>query len=112
MLKFDRLQYTEVGITLRSNEAFGMLDTGFLRDYYGVNNQLTVLQVATGQRFSLLLNEVIETSTSFPDVPLDTWRGFLNLALYADGVYQLEGTVRDVIGNYRILGSVENPRGD
>lgn len=105
MLTFYRAQNTQLWLTLTSNEILGVLDSGYIEDYFGVDGQVTIRNVGTGERFVVLMNEVSG------DVPHETFRGFIPTSILSDGRYQLEGRVRDRLNNYTILSEVENPLG-
>lgn len=108
MSTFYRGQFTELWITLSSNEVLGVLDSDYIEDYFGADGQIT-LRHENDSFYTVLMNEVPEDT---PGVAHDVFTGPLDLSTVPDGVYTIQGRVRDVIGNYTILNEVENPFGD
>lgn len=95
MIIFYRGSYSQAVITVQSNEVLGDLDTSFVEDYYGNDGQLSFYSLSAGTRSPFLVNWIDDTRTAF--------RGWLPLSIINDGVYELQGRVRDVVGNYTIL---------
>jgi hypothetical protein len=108
MPTFPRSHFTELQITLTSNEVLGILSSDYLEDYFGVDNQIT-LRHESGTRYSVLMNEVISET---PSIPHDVFTGYASLSVLPDGDYFIEGRVRDIAGNYTILGAVDSPIGN
>jgi hypothetical protein len=106
-MNFYRSQYTELWITLSSDEVLGVLDSSYIEDYFGVDGQIT-LRHENGTPYTVLMNEL---SSETPNIPHDVFTGLADLDSIPDGNYYIEGRVRDVIGNYTILHAVENPLG-
>jgi hypothetical protein len=105
---FRRNDYNQLWITLQSNEILGLLDSSYIQDYYGVQGQVSLLNTETQQRTPVLMSE--DTSTT-PDISHDVFSGYIDLSELSDGLYKVEGMVRDVAGNYTILSQVQNPTG-
>lgn len=108
MVIFYRQNYSQITLNIASNEELGVLDTGFVEDFNGVDGQLSLLHVATSTRYPVPVSAVPAVT---PSIPNDQFRAILSLAGLPDGDYQLQGRVRDVIGNYTILGSFATPSG-
>jgi hypothetical protein len=108
MLIFYRAQSTELWITIKSNEPLAVLDSGRVEDYFGVDGQLTLHNMDTGTRTAFLVTEDTEIT---PSIAYDAYTGFVDLTTTPDGIYQVEGRVRDGLGNYRILSDFQNPNG-
>jgi hypothetical protein len=108
MLVFYRSTFTELWITIQSNEPLAPLDSGYVEDYFGVDGQLTLYNVDTNSRTPVLMSE--DTGET-PSIPHDVFTGMVDLTLVPNGNYRVEGRVRDVIGNYRILSEVQTPFG-
>lgn len=106
--QFNRSGYTELWITLSSNEVLGILDSGYLEDYDGTDGQVSLYHAATSTRLAVPMNELTEET---PGIPHDVFSGFVTLAGLSDGLWAVQGRVRDVAGNYTILGAVANPLG-
>ena len=107
--QFSRANYQQVAITLSSNEILGLLSSDYLEDYSGNNGSISLFHVASSVRYPLLMTEVfVET----PTIPHDVFRGYFVLAGKPDGLYWLQGRLRDVVGNYTVLGQVANPIGN
>lgn len=104
-----RGQFSTLWITLQSNEQLGILDSGYLEDYYGNDGQVTLHHVDTGTDYPVLMTEVVATT---PEIPHDVFRGQVDMASLPDGDYQVRGRCCDIVGNYSILSSVETPAGD
>jgi hypothetical protein len=107
-LTFSRQDYTELWIKIVSNESLGILDSDYVEDYFGVDGQLTLLEISSGTRIPIPMTEDLDTS---PTIPHDVFVGMIDLTVLADGLYRVEGRVRDVLGNYRILSEVQTPLG-
>jgi hypothetical protein len=105
---FLRQAYTELWITLTSNEVLGILDSDYLEDYYGTDGQITLHNLTTGERIPVLMTEVFTTT---PEIPHDVFTGFIELAPLTNGEYQIEGRVKDVFNHHTIIGEVQNPFG-
>lgn len=108
MPTFYRGLFTEMWVTLRSDEVLGVLDSDYLEDYFGTDGQVT-LRYQDGTFYNVLMNEVPEET---PGVAHDVFTGPVDLSIIPDGIYTIQGRVRDIIGNYTILDEVENPIGD
>jgi hypothetical protein len=108
MPTFYRGPFTELWITLRSDEVLGVLDSDYLEDYFGADGQVT-LRYQDGTFYTVLMNEVTEET---PGVAHDVFTGPVDLSTIPDGIYTIQGRVRDVVGNYTILDEVETPLGD
>jgi hypothetical protein len=91
---FNRLNFTELWLTLDSNETLGVLDTDYIEDYYGVDGQLTLVKQGTLEEYPVLMN---------PSNDNTKLSGFIELSSLANGDYILKGRVRDIVGNYTIL---------
>lgn len=106
--QFPRANYSQVAITITANEELGTPDPNYLQDYNGNDGLLTLLHEATGVRYPLLMGEV---PAETPDIPHDVFRGYFMLTGRPNGLYWLQGRIRDVAGNYTILGAIANPNG-
>jgi hypothetical protein len=106
--QFSRSNYIQLAITLSSNEALGILDSAYLEDYNGNDGILTLFHEATGTRYPLLMTELPDET---PSIEHDVFRGYFVLSSKPDGLYWLQGRIRDVAGNYTILGAVASPNG-
>jgi hypothetical protein len=105
---FHRQQFTRLWITLQSNEELGVLDSGFLEDYFGVNEQLTLHKMSDDTRTPILMNSVVGLDDPTPMLPNDVFTGFVELSDLENGTYFIEGCVRDVVGNYTVLTASQN----
>ncbi len=94
---FKKADFTEIWFKLESNEELGVLDTGYIEDYYGVNGQLTLENISTNTEYIILMNESVDS------VHKTIFIGYLDLRSLPNGDYILKGRVRDVIGNYTVL---------
>lgn len=108
MPTFYRGLFTELWITLRSDEVLGVLDSDYLEDYFGTDGQVT-LRYEDGSFYTVLMNEVPEET---PGIAHDVFTGPIDLNTIPDGIYTIQGRVRDVVDNYTILNEVENPFGN
>ena len=102
-------KYKYVGVTLTSNEELGVLDSGFLEDYYGADGFVTLRHVATMQDFTVKMDPLYDAT---PEIDHDVFQGFARLKYMPDGLYELRFRCRDVAGNYIISNGFQNPRGD
>jgi hypothetical protein len=108
MQVFHRQGYSEIWITLQSNETLGILDSGYLEDYFGVNNQLTLYNPLEDTRVPILMAEIPEVT---PSIANDVFQGVIDLTTTPNGIYRVEGRVKDVFDHYTILSEVESPLG-
>jgi hypothetical protein len=108
MPTFSRGQYTELGITLRSDETLGILDSSYVEDYFGVDGQISLLHTS-GIRYTVLMNPVPEET---PAISNDVFVGFIDLSTIPNGTFTVQGRVRDIANSYTILNEVETPFGD
>ena len=107
MPTFVRGFFTELWITLRSDETLGILDSDYLEDYFGVDGQISLLH-DSNVRYTVVMNEVEEETT---DIPHDVFTGFLELDSIPNGHYVVQARVRDIANSYTILGAVDSPLG-
>lgn len=91
---FNRLQFSDLWITLDSNEILGQLDTHHVEDYYGVDGQLILVNSDTNVEYPILMN------TANGDTSLV---GSIDLSTIPNGDYVVKGRVRDLVGNYTVL---------
>ncbi len=105
-MQFNKLHYNEIWITLSSNEELGILDSGYLEDYFGVDGQITLINESTLVRTQVLMNEV-----NISSLPHDVFTGHVSSNSLPVGFYHIEARVRDVVGNYSIIGEVSSPFG-
>ncbi len=106
---FYRGSWTEFWLRISSNEPLGLLDTSYKEDYYGNDGYLTLHHLSTGDRIPILMVEAPEIT---PSIPRDNFIGSMNLDIMQDGLYRVEGRVRDELGNYTILSDFVSPAGD
>jgi len=105
---FYRQYYHELWITLRADEVLGSIVSNYLEDYNGTFGQISLKHMASGARFFVPMNEV---AVATPQVPHDVFKGVLPLLELPDGQFQVETRLRDVLGNYTVLGNVSAPFG-
>ncbi len=104
---FYRSQFDELWMTLRADEVLGFISGDYLEDYFGNPGQLTLV-LPDDTKQPLLMNEV---TAATPSIPHDVFTGVIDLTTVPNGVFSLQGRVRDELGNYTIIGAVENPIG-
>lgn len=102
-IKADNLE-----VVIDSDEELGVLDTGFIEDYYGVDGYLTLYHVGTAQEFSVVMANVAGGGP----YPNDHFEGTRDATAMPLGAYEVRGRVRDVVGNYTILSAFQNPNGN
>ena len=107
MPTFYRGNFSQLWVTLRSDEVLGELSGDYLEDYFGNAGQVSLV-LPDNTRVPLLMSEVVSDT---PEIPHDSFTGVVELSGLANGHYAIQGRVRDVIGNYTIIGAVENPFG-
>jgi hypothetical protein len=105
---FYKSTFTDLYITLSSNEVLGVLDSSYVEDYFGTDGYISLLHVSSGQRFSVALGHLPLVT---PTIPFDVFRGSIAMSSLPAGEYQIQGRVRDVIGNYSILSAISSPLG-
>lgn len=93
---FNRAFYNELWFRLESDEMLGLLDSAYIEDFYGVDGQLILKNVNTGQEYSVLMSRQLNGISS-------VFTGYINLNTIPNGDFVLTGRVVDVNGNYRIL---------
>jgi hypothetical protein len=108
MLTFYRHNYTELVITLRADSSLGLLDGDYIEDYFGTDGQLTLYNVEANTRTPILIEEDVEET---PSVLHDVFVAVIDLSTVVDGLYRIEGRIRDTAGNYSILSEVQTPLG-
>jgi hypothetical protein len=101
------LKKTWLDLYIQSDEELGILDTSYVEDYYGVDGQLTLHHVSTGQEFDILMSEIPGGGPA----PHDYFKGTISVANMPLGLYEIRGRVRDVLGHYTILTSFSSPMG-
>lgn len=105
---FPRGTYTNMLLTIKSSEELGVLDSDYVEDYDGVDGFMTLKRLSDSLRVSF---PAVAVPDETPQIPNDVWRITVPLASVDNGFYELEGRVRDIIGNYTIFGSVAVPIG-
>lgn len=105
---FDRENHDSLVVTLTANEPLGILDTDFVEDYFGVDGQVTIYNTSSLVRTALVM---VAVPGETPGTPDDIFRGQKLLSLLPDGDYEIQGRVRDVVGNHVILGDFQTPTG-
>ena len=99
---------TTLWLTLKSNEALGILDTDYIQDFYSTDGQVSLYHIGTDIHYPVLM---IAQPDQTPDVDNDVFMGSYLFNLLPDGDYEIRGRVRDVVGNYTILSAVQTPLG-
>ncbi len=105
---FPRGVFTDMLLTIKSSEELGILDSAYVEDYDGADGYMTLKRLSDDFRASYA---AIAVPDETPAIPNDVWRITVPLASIDNGFYELEGRVRDIVGNYTIFGSVANPIG-
>lgn len=103
---FYRAAYSTMFVDLGANEELGLLDTDYVEDHAGVDGQITLYHRATDTRYTF---PVVAVPGQTPGIPNDYFRAAVTLAGIPDGVFAIEGRVRDLVGNETLL--VEAPVG-
>ena len=106
---FPRGSFTNMQLRIKSNEELGILDSDYIEDYDGVDGYVTLKRVSDGARVSYPATPLPGET---PGINNDVFQITVPLASLNNEVYELEGRVRDIIGNYTVFGSVASPRGD
>ena len=106
---FYRSDHTTLFIQLDSDEPLGILDTDYVEDYNGVDGQLSVYNVTTTTRTAMVM---VSQPAQTPGVDNDVFLGQLPLASLPNGDYEIQGRVRDLIGNHTILTRFNSPIGN
>lgn len=104
MAIFHRGAWSQLWLTLSSNESLGVLDSDYLEDFDGIDRQVSLLHLASGTRYPVLMTE-----SSQEAAPHEVFAGWVALDLLPDGQYQIQGLVRDLSGNYTVLGDYHSP---
>ena len=105
---FPRGNHTNVLLWIKSNEALGVLDTGYIEDYFGTDGYITLKKISDGTRVSY---PVIALPDETPGIDNDMFQVTIALSSLENTTYEVEGRVRDIIGNYTIFGAVDTPIG-
>lgn len=98
---------TFLDVIIDSDEELGILDTGYIEDFYGVDDFLTLKHVDTGEEFSIIMANVDNGGP----VPNDHLEGTRDATVMPLGDYEIRGRVVDVVGNVTILTTFQNPIG-
>jgi hypothetical protein len=98
--------YTNLNLTIVSNETMGILDTERVEDYNGINGCLTLYHQSSGMSYQIAMSN--EPSIT-PHIPFDVFRGSYLLSALPDGLYEVRGRMSDLAGNYAILSSFGSP---
>jgi len=106
---FPRGNHTNVLIWIKSNEALGILDTGYIEDYDGIDGYVTLKKISDGSRVSY---PVVALPDETPGIDNDMFQITVPLSSLENTVYEVEGRVRDTVGNYTIFGEVSAPIGN
>lgn len=107
-LIFHRQAYTQLWITVQADEPLALLSTAYLEDYFGVDGQLTLRDMSDDTRTPILMSE--NTSIT-PSIAHDVFEGFVDLSTVSNGLYRVEGRLRDSLGHYKILSEFQSPLG-
>ena len=99
---------TTLWLTLQSNEQLGILDTDYIEDYYGNDGQVSLYHISTDTHYPVVM---VAQPDQTPGVDNDVFTGSYLFSLLPDGVYEIRGRVRDVVGNYTILSAFQAPAG-
>ena len=105
---FPRSSFTDMLLTIKSNEELGILDTAFVEDFDGVDGFMTLRRLSDDLRISYA---AIAVPAETPAIDNDVWRITVPMVSTINGFYELEGRVRDLFGNHTIFGSVAFPLG-
>lgn len=108
MVTFYRGNYGKITIVIRSSKELGLLGTGYIEDYNGVEGQISLLHVETQTRFAV---PVANQPAMTPGIANDYFLGTRQLSDLPNGAYQLQFRVKDMTGNYVISGAVASPLG-
>lgn len=105
---FPRGSFTNMLLTIKSNEELGILDSAYVEDYDGVDGFMTLRRLSDSLRVSFGAVAVVGET---PGIDNDVWRITVPLVSVVNGLYELEGRVRDIVGNHTIFGAVASPLG-
>ena len=108
MIVFNRQNYTEIGFIVRSNKSLSILQTDYIEDYFGVDGQLTLRYMVNDTRIAIPMQEDVAIT---PAIPHDAFSGFIDLTTLPDGIYRVEGRVKDEFNHYTILSGFQTPLG-
>ena len=104
MTTFFRGTFQELWLTLSSDEPLGILDTDYLEDWSGQDGRVSLLHIATGQRFPVPM-------APMPSDSQVNFKGWIALSGLSNGPYAIQGRVRDLLGNATIIGGYHAPDG-
>ncbi len=107
MPNFYRAAYHDLVITLSSDKMLGFLTTGYLQNYSGLDGYITLRDQA-GVAHDMPMAEV---ALSAEPAPHEVFTGSLPLSTLPDGQYSVQCRVKDIVGNYTIVGAVASPIG-
>lgn len=108
MITFYRGRYSDLVIGIRSSEELGIIDTGYIEDYYGSDGFVSAFHLLSGVRYTIPVSEVPGET---PAVPHDFFRGTIGLSNIPDGEYELQYRLKDIDGNWIMSGRVQTPNG-
>ena len=104
---FPRANYTNMLLTIKSSEELGVLDSSYVEDYDGLDGYMTLRRLSDSLRLSY---PAVAVPDETPQIPNDVWRITVPLSTTINGFYELEGRVRDIIGNHTIFGTSLIPK--
>jgi len=107
-ITFARANFTNMLLTIKSSEELGILDTDYVQDYDGNDGFFTLKRLSDNLRLSY---PCIAVPNETPSIDNDVWRITVPLVGVVNQTYELEGRVRDIIGNHTIFGAVASPIG-
>ncbi len=107
MIVFYRNGFSQIRIVLRANESLALIGpNAYLEDRNGNVNYINILKVGTTQCWDILTTE--SASEESAGTLHTVFSGWFNIdASFDGGIYQIEGFIRDSVGNYRDLSQVE-----
>lgn len=108
-MRFYRSEFNEVVFTLKSNEQLGLLNTSYIQDFYGNDGFVSIQNKSTKIIYQI---EVKEVTAATPNTPNDAFRGVAPLSLFPNGNYRILCRLKDLLGNYSIIGEVSSPFGN
>lgn len=112
MQTFFKQNYSQMWVTLRSDETLGLLDSDYVEDFHGVDGQVSLWNTVTDERIPVLMNVVTGVDDPTPSIPFDVFTGVVDILDLPLGIYHIQGRVRDAFSHYTILSEVETPFGD
>jgi len=95
--------HSTLWIELWADEQLGLLDSGYIEDYDGVDGAVTLHHLQSATDFQVAMTSYPGET---PGVNNDVFKGTIDLSALPDGQFEVRGRARDAVGNETVMGSI------